>query len=396
MPQRTLEILLLSESNPSDMKVVLSGIVAQRESINWNIRMIYAPKGRDRLRALLAQTRPDGCVVHCGLHGNKYREEDFGATPVVWMDRDPATLGPNALCVVQDSRAAGRLAAKELLRQRDLASFAFVDRPDPQFWSAERRDAFRDEVVAAGCEYRYFADATPSWYGRRLEAFLAALPKPSGVFCANDATAGAAMDAARRAGIRMPDEMAIVGVDDTDIYCDLLSPTLTSVRPAFATGGREAARLLARRIADPSVPGEIRTFEATEIARRQSTRRVEIRGAMVTKALEVIRKGAAAGIGVDDVAAVMGCSRRSAEMLFRKWLGSTIIGDIHAERVAIAKRLLEEGRVPLQDVPARCGFRSFATFRRVFKSVAGIPPGRYARRGAAARGHVGTDNAILV
>ena len=379
----TFEILLISASDLTDMKGVLAGIVAQRESIDWNVRVLPAPARRSRLRKAIAERRPDGCIVHCGLRGVSYREEDFGSMPVVWMDRDPATLGADALCVLQDSRAAGRLAAHELLKQRDLVSFAFVDRRDPQFWSVERRDAFRDEVVADGREYRQFSNSSPSWRSRRLEAFLAALPKPAGVFCATDDTAAEAMDVAKRIGIHLPAEMAIIGVDDRDVFCESLSPTLTSVRPAFTTAGRLAAVLMSRRLADPSLRGVSLTFEATEVSRRQSTRRIEVHGARLGRALEVIRKGAAAGIGVDDVAAVMGCSRRSAEMHFKKWTGGTIIGEIHAARVALAKSILDEGRTRLSDLPSRCGFKSSVTFRRVFSQVAGMSPRAYARRFAA-------------
>ena len=377
MKNRT--ILLMAPSGPADLSAILAGIIAQREALDWTVRTMVAPASRLRLRRILEQARPDGCIVHCGLHGTRYREEDFGRVPVVWMDRDPADLGPDALCVVQDSHRAGRLAAAELLRYADLAVFAFVDRAEPLFWSGERRDAFREEVEKAGRPYREFRVSSPRVWRRRLDAFLAALPRPAGVFCATDGTAGEVIEAGARLGIPIPAELAVVGVDDTEIFCESQTPTLTSVRASFTSAGRAAAQLLARKLANPRMKGAVASFEASGVTRRQSTRRVEVRGTNFGKALEFIRRGAASGVGVDDVAAVMGCSRRNAEMLFRKWAGRTILGEIHAARIELAKRLLADGAIRLGTLHERCGFKSASTFRRVFTEFAGASPRAYAR-----------------
>ena len=371
-------IFLLSSSGPSELGAIAAGVIVQREAADWRLHTLPEPASRPQLARLL-RAKPDGCIVHCGQHGSRFREADFGGIPVVWMDRDPAELGPRALCVVQDSRPAGRLAARELLRYADLAAFAFADRAEPAFWADERRDAFRDEIVAAGRPYREFRDRNARQRRRRLAAFLAALPRPAGVFCANDGIAGEVLETAAALGIPMPDELAVVGVDDTEMFCEQQEPTLTSVRPPFVAAGRAAAQLLARRLANPRMGGAVATFEATEITRRQSTRRIEVRGARFGKAMELIRRGAAAGVGVDDVAAALGCSRRSAEIRFRKWAGTTVLGAIHAARVDLAKRLLADGMVRVGDLPSRCGFKSAATFRRVFSAVAGMSPRDYVR-----------------
>ena len=177
----------------------------------------------------------------------------------------------------------------------------------------------------------------------------------------------------------MPAELAVVGVDDTEIFCESQTPTLTSVRASFTSAGRAAAQLLARKLANPRMKGAVASFEASGVTRRQSTRRVEVRGTNFGKALEFIRRGAASGVGVDDVAAVMGCSRRRAEMLFRKWAGRTILAEIHAARIELAKRLLADGAIRLGTLHERCGFRSASTFRRVFTNLAGASPRVYAR-----------------
>jgi LacI family transcriptional regulator len=345
--------------------------------------MAAMPSRLSQLRRLLGSVRPDGCIVHCGLRGCKFAEDDFGGLPVVWMDRDPAELGATALCVVQDSSRAGRVAARELLRYGDLRTFAFIDRADPQFWSGERRGAFREEVEAAGKAYVEFGDQEIRGRRRRLETFLLSLDRPAGVFCATDEVAGEVLESCARLGMSVPGGVAVVGVDNTAIFCEMQSPTLTSVSISFTSAGRAAAQLLQMKLADPEMPGAVERFGADGIVRRQSTRRVEVRGAGFNKGMELIRRAAAAGIGVDDVAAAMGCSRRSAEMQFRKWTGNTPLHAIHAERVALAKRLIIDELARPGDLPQRCGFKSAATFRRVFTEIAGMSPMAYMKSARA-------------
>jgi LacI family transcriptional regulator len=182
---------------------------------------------------------------------------------------------------------------------------------------------------------------------------------------------------ASRLGIEMPEDMLVIGVDDVEEFCEILSPTLTSVHPAFADAGLSAANLLARRLANPNLKGVVKTFEAREITRRQSTRRITTKGGNIDLALEMIRRRAAEGVTVDEVVALMGCSRRAAEIRFKRHLHNSILDEIHSARIELAKKIIANEATKIGGLHLRCGFDSPATFRRVFKSFTGVSPQDY-------------------
>jgi LacI family transcriptional regulator len=299
--------------------------------------------------------------------------------PTVWLDRDPATLPPGALCVMQDARSVGTVAAKELLRY-DLASYAFVDRADAPFWSKGRREAFKEAVELNRSPYFEFCEKGASSWTKRLSGFIRSLSRPAGLFCANDTVAADVISVASRAGIAIPEELLVVGVDDVEAYCEALSPTLTSVRPSFAEEGRGAADLLAKRLANPRLKGIVKTFSAHEITLRQSTRRISAKGGNIAAALEMIRRRAADGVTVGEVVKLMGCSRRSAEIRFKQYLHSSILDEIHSARIELAKKLISDGGAHISGLHLRSGFSSPATFRRVFKSFTGVSPQDYQKK----------------
>ena len=271
------DILFLSSSATIDIAVLLSGIAELRDKHGWSVHIIGDIDSRKTLLKLLEFWNPDGCIVHCALDDKAFNAADFAGMPTVWLDRDPATLPPGALCVMQDARSVGTIAAKELLRY-DLASYAFVDRADAPFWSKGRREAFKEAVELNRSPYFEFCEKGASSWAKRLSGFIRSLSRPAGVFCANDTVAADVISVASRAGIAIPEELLVVGVDDVEAYCEALSPTLTSVRPSFAEEGRGAADLLAERLANPRLKGVVKTFSAHEITLRQSTRRISANG----------------------------------------------------------------------------------------------------------------------
>ena len=373
------DILFLSSSATIDIAVLLSGIAELRDKHGWSVHIIGDIDSRKTLLKLLEFWNPDGCIVHCALDDKAFNAADFAGMPTVWLDRDPATLPPGALCVMQDARSVGTVAAKELLRY-DLASYAFIDRSDAPFWSKGRREAFKEAVELNRSPYFEFCEKGASSWTKRLSGFIRSLSRPAGLFCANDTVAADVISVASHAGIAIPEELLVVGVDDVEAYCEALSPTLTSVRPSFAEEGRGAADLLAKRLANPRLKGIVKTFSAHEITLRQSTRRISAKGGNIGLALEMIRRRAGEGVTVDEVVKLMECSRRSAEIRFKQYLHSSILDEIHSARIELAKKLISDGGAHIGGLHLRCGFSSPATFRRVFKSITGLSPQAYLQK----------------
>jgi len=136
--------------------------------------------------------------------------------------------------------------------------------------------------------------------------------------------------------------------------------------------------LLAKKIANPSLKGQIIRYGQSGVVRRQSTRRSPRKDPTVSRLLEVIRQRAAdPSLSIESLAEEVGCSRRYADMRFRKILGHTILDEIHEVRIEAVKRLLENPSVRIAEAATRCGFKSFATFSRVFTALVGQSPRKY-------------------
>lgn len=370
------EILLLSTSKARELGAIMSGIEPLRKEFLWRVHTIGGVDSAGSLAKLLEFWTPDGCIMQCGDGDLGLGFSDFGSVPVVWIDRDPATLPPDAYCVAQDSRAAGVLAARELLRLH-LRSYGYIGKPGHWFWSEERHRGFDESLAINGFKCLCFGGLS----GRgsdSMAAFLLSMPKPAGVFCANDEIASEAIECAAKAGIAMPRDLAVVGVDDVDDICEAAAPSITSIHPSFPVASAMAARMLNDLIERGGGSGGARKFSAGFLTRRQSTRILPPGAERVDASLEMIRRRAAEGVTVEDVVRVVGGSRRLAELNFRRHVGNTVIGEIHAARVHLAQRMIRDGFTQIGRIHGRCGFKSAATFRRVFKAVTGLSPRDFA------------------
>ena len=181
--------------------------------------------------------------------------------PVVLLE-DPAPAGrrpegsplSSAPCVRMDSRGVGRMAADYFLA-RGYTSFAYVDETQGLFWSAERREGFAESVRAAGFPCAVFggpftARERAHWSAERprMVRFLLSLPRPTAILAAMDGRARLVLEACSAAKLRVPEEIAVLGVDDDPLLCEASMPPLSSIRTDRYRHGREAAaRLWARR-----------------------------------------------------------------------------------------------------------------------------------------------------
>ena len=354
----------------------LAGVQAIAAKCGWLVQVVEGLPQRSRLRPLLDFWRPVGVVVECGGTAATVDPDVFGGLPSVFLDHDPSCLPRNAFCVTHDSAATARMAARELMRGGG-ASFAFVPNPERRFWSDERERGFVSALSLNGRICRVFAGRQsrrdPTRYQRELRAFLKELPKPCALFAANDSTAKEVLTAAVFAGIAVPDDLSVIGVDNAPEICEHTEPTLSSVRPDFRRGGELAALMLLARIRDGARyrGARRRTFGPLEVVRRASTRRLAAQDRAVAEALERIRREACLGLKAGAVLKAFGCSRRLAEMRFRRVTGRSVLEEIHAVRLDRAKHLLEAGDMPLKAISDFCGFGNPNSLRKFFLKATG-------------------------
>ena len=338
--------------------------------------------GGGTLEELLGLLRPDGVIVALDVvPPDELRTAAQAAglgkrLPVVHLGEPDSPSYP--VYAHGDARSFAEIALRELLRF-GFEDFAFAPSHRNLPWSRSRGEAFAHLVALAGKRFhvvtlsaRVSTDARPPVSADILGPWLATLPKPCGIFAANDVTGEAVLRAAKRLQLDVPGEIAVIGVDDNANLCDHTHPTLSSVRRDLEGEGRAASELLAEWMSHPSRSPKPRAVPAVSLVRRFSTRLSWQRDRRVARAEEWIRIHACdAGVTPPDVVREMGVSRTTADRLFRAVAERTILEEIQTIRIARAKEKLRRGTTP-DIVAAECGFASTLDFRRVFRKLVGL------------------------
>ena len=290
-----------------------------------------------------------------------------------------------------DDASIGQSAADFLMR-RGYGSFAFVGIENPMLknafrfkWgndnihSARRGRAFEERLAESGhsCRFHIFNMAEPDASIRGLSRFLESLPKPCGVLAYNDELANNVYNVCRLTRLSIPDQIAVVGVDNDVEICEMLRPTLTSILPDFEQCGYLAMEALLEKIEHPKRRIPNRMVGIRKIFERESTQDVDGSVRLVTRARAYIADNFGRHLTVPEIAASVKASRRLLEMKFRQVTGGTVHDEIERVRMDEAKRLLANTKRPISEISAACGFSSDISFRFAFKRIFGAPPTSY-------------------
>ena len=360
----------------------LAGVQEAAARLGWRIQVSAPIATKEEIRDLERFWNPVGYIVASGISKGAMPAALFGRKPVVWFYRPDDRLYPASHCICEDHGALARLAAKELL-SLGLVRYGYVCDAGHPVWSEPRRGAFAQALALHDARMDEF---DPTAYDRSHATFAAALsswlrsgPLPIGVFAVNDAMASRVAAACTAAGLRIPDDVAILGVSNDAAYCEGQIPTLSSVALNYTAGGRLAAEKLARLVAGKREMAPA-VYPPLWVVRRASTTRLDRPDEAVSRALERIRREACGGLAARDVLKDFGCSRRSAEMRFRAAAGRSILEEIRRIRLEEAMRLLAEGRTAVEAVATRCGYASPAAFSTFFRAETGLSPTAWRNR----------------
>jgi LacI family transcriptional regulator len=200
------------------------------------------------------------------------------------------------------------------------------------------------------------------------------LPLPVGLFACNDDRGRQVLEACRFAGLAVPEEVAVLGVDNDAVFCDLADPPLSSIALNAETAGYRAAEVLDGMMHGRAVRPQKIAVEALRVVRRRSTDIVAVADSDVAAALQIIRREQGRGLSVAKVAAEVAVSRRHLERRFRETIGRTVLQEIQNARLEQAKRLLVETSHSISTVAEMSGFGSCSYFNQFFHERVGSTP----------------------
>lgn len=216
--------------------------------------------------------------------------------------------------------------------------------------------------------------------------WLQSLPRPVGLMACNDMRGQHVLDACLRVNIAVPEELAVIGVDDDSVLCNLCHPPLSSIVPNAQRVGYEAAALLDRMMSGQTPPTEPLLIPPMGVTIRQSTDVLAIDDPIVAAAVRFIRERACQGCGMKDLLRHVPMSRSLLERRFRQHLGRSPQAEIRAVQLKRVKQLLAESDLSLDQIAGLAGYAHPEYMSVVFKRETGQTPGQYrAATNAAAK-----------
>lgn len=281
-----------------------------------------------------------------------------------------------------DHEAIGRLAAEHLI-ERGFRHFAYCGFSDHD-WSAKRKRGFGDTLAARGLAAAThdtnWSDARQRGWEtqqRDIADWIDTLPQPVGIMACNDLRGQHVLDACRTAQRSVPEEVAVIGVDNDRVLCDFCEPPLTSVVPAAERIGFEAAATLDALMRGRPPAQHGRLISPLGVVTRQSTDVLAIDDPDVVRAMQVIRKRACDGLTVAELLRDVPVARSVLERRFRKYVGRSPQAEIRSVQLKRACQLLQETELTLAQIASLTGFKHAEYFSVVFKRELGQTPGSY-------------------
>lgn len=285
-----------------------------------------------------------------------------------------------------DSRVVGELAADHLI-ERGFQQFAYYGLRGVAY-STVRQEGFEGRLAASN--FRSVSLLMPPTYRvrsqqwrdqqRKLVQWLGRLPKPVGLFAVTDYRARQALDACRQVGLRVPQQVAVIGVDNEEVICAHVQPRLSSVARNNRQEGYQTAALLDQLIRHKQMPNLEETIPPIGVVARESTETVAFQDPRLCDAIDYLNENLAAPLGVQELATHVGVSRRWMEYAFREALGQSPYQYIRRRRLKLAQRLLEkDSRVKIYEIARQTGFSSAKQFSMAFSQEFGSSPREYQR-----------------
>ena len=283
-----------------------------------------------------------------------------------------------------DSRVIGELAADHLV-ERGFRQFAYYGLGGVAY-SAVRQEGFEERLAKSG--FTSVSLLMPPTYQARsqqwrdqqskLVKWLTTLPTPIGLCSVTDYRARQVLDACRQVGLRVPQQVAVIGVDNEEVICDHVQPRLSSVARNNRQEGYHAAAMLDQLIRHKKLQSSEDTIQPLGVVARESTETVAFQDPRLCEAIDYLNQNIAMPVGVQELASHVGVSRRWMEYAFREAVGESPYQYIRNKRLKLAQHLLEKDtRLKIHEIARQTGFLSAKQFSVAFSQEYGASPREY-------------------
>ena len=354
---------------------------------HWRIHIInvFDRNTVDEFKAAIAR-KVDGIILNGVVFPEITSMLKDSPIPLVAFGARVPELGrrTHSLAFVRnDDYAIGQSGADYLTSLGSFRSYIYIPTNQPSYASHLRQSGFTDRLRRKGIEVKAFPIDPNRLDGgyeeiKALGEWLRTLPKPIAAMAAFDQRASHLLEAAQRCGVKVPGQMAVLGVDNDELVCDFTNPPLTSIEPEHGHNGELAAAELERMMSAPT--GHIvrlRKSSRRRIVERQSAKPIPPAAQLVARGIAYIGKNATRGISTADVVRHLGVSRRLADLRFREFSGKTIHATIIETRLEELKRRLRETEIAIASLTAACGFESENYAKNLFKARFGMSMSAY-------------------
>jgi len=386
MPKVPKVLVLLDKSRTAN-RLILCGIVRYAHLLGtWRVCTLgpFYREPNDKLKVLAEakNRRVDGIIANID-NAKMAKTLILTGLPAIVVPIEKRI--PGFPCIFDDGDTAGKIATEHLLGLK-LRNFAFCGFEN-LCWSQARGEDFSKTIAEAGFQTRFYSvprlKIQRLWENEQiiLADWLKSLPKPIGLMACNDDRGHYVLEACKIAGLRVPDEVAVIGFDNDELICDLTAPPLSSIVLNHEKAGYRAAQLLDKMMAGEEVDSKsIISLEASRVVARQSTDVLAIEDREVIEALRFVRRHSNEPIQVSDIADIVMLSRRVLERRFRKVLNRSVHDEISRVRVERAIRMLVDTDLTVSEIALQLGYPSDKHIDRQFRKEKGMTPMQYRRK----------------
>jgi LacI family transcriptional regulator len=364
-------IILLIETSRAFGRGLITGI-ARYSKLHGPWSFYMEPIGLKSSIPHLTSWKPDGIIMRDSLITKELLKLKI---PTILAIHDSSY--PKDLPVIKtDSESIGRLASQYLLEKglKNLAYFGLNNFD----WSVERGTYFSRLNSEAGFKTYIYKPKKKikkdEWEDeqKQVSDWVNSLPKPVGIFACNDDQGQHILEVCKLNDLKVPEDVAVIGVDNDPMICDISDPPLTSIALNVEAAGYEAAKLIDGMIDKNKISGKQIMVSPSHIIQRQSTDILAVNDPDVAKAIQFIKKNAKNKILIDDVVQNTGISRRSLERKFRNTIHRSIGKEIQYVRVELISKLLVETDIPISQIATLFDFTEIEHISRYFKREKGI------------------------